>query len=441
MDQPSLRLISPISAAVPDTRLHGAPLTLARTVWVTLFALNVVWFGLAIGPQVATTLHPCVALTCTLTPAQAALFHYQGIGLGTVAAYAVGMPALIVVATSILAVLLFWRRSDDWVVLVVGLFLLQNITEFVSGSSLNGVAGPLALSLLVEWADNVIFYAVILLFPDGRFVPRWAWVLLPAWALHTAVGGIMQSYQVPTWLSVTFGFSYPVLIVSAVGVLVYRYRRVSNARQRQQTRWVVFGFVVALVASCLYLIVLPLAVLPFLPPALHGVTVLYHVVGYPLQELALVALPLSFVIAIQRDHLFDVDTLIQRTLVYGSLSLILAALYFSLVLGAQAVSERLSGQGEPAIVLVASTLLIAALANPLRHRLQAIIDRRFYRSKYDAARTLEAFGETLRTETDVRALSQQLLAVVQETMQPVSVSLWLREARKTPLDERAGGSD
>jgi hypothetical protein len=445
MDQSSPVFIPPRSAALPDTRLHGAPLTVARALWVTFFALNLIWFGLAIGPQVATTLHPCLAVTCTLTPTQAALFHHLGIGLGTVAAYYIGLPALIVVAAFIVAALLFWRRSDDWLALMVGLFLFWSLSTFVLGPSDAGVAGPPALSALVGWADGVIFYAVLLLFPDGRFVPRWAWVLLAVAAIQGAAGvltnGMTSTGGMPTWLVLIWGLAFPVGYLSALGVQVYRYRRVSNARQRQQTKWVVFGFAVALIANVLYWIVLGSVVVPLLPPALHGVMVLYPVVAYPLFELALTALPVSFVIAIQRHQLFDVDTLIRRTLVYGSLSLILAALYFSLVLGAQAVTERLSGQSEPAIVLVASTLLIAALVNPVRHRLQALVDRRFYRSKYDAARTLEAFGETLRITTDVRELSQQLLAVVQETMQPVSVSLWLREALTTPRDERTGGSD
>jgi hypothetical protein len=134
-------------------RLHGARLSVARAVWVTLFAFNLVWFALALVSQVATTLHPCVAATCMLSRAQAELFHHLGIGLSTIAAYYIGMSALIVVASLIMALLLFWRRSDDWMALVVGLLLVYRVSSFIAGPSSAGVAGPLALSALLNWAD------------------------------------------------------------------------------------------------------------------------------------------------------------------------------------------------------------------------------------------------------------------------------------------------
>ena len=113
-----------------------------------------------------------------------------------------------------------------------------------------------------------------------------------------------------------------------------------------------------------------------------------------------------------------------------------------MVVGLQSLVTALTRQTNPQpVIIVASTLLIAMLANPLRRQVQAAIDRRFYRAKYDAARTLEGFAGTLRTETNLRELSEQLMAVAQETMRPVSVSLWLQESRKTPVDERLVGSD
>jgi hypothetical protein len=121
--------------------------------------------------------------------------------------------------------------------------------------------------------------------------------------------------------------------------------------------------------------------------------------------------------------------LINRTLVYGTLTVLLAVVYFGLVVGLQAFVHLVTGQAlQSPIVIVASTLAIAALFQPLRHRIQAIIDRRFYRRKYDAARTLEEFSLTLRNELELGQLSEQLLDVVQETMQPTQVSLWLRKS-------------
>ena len=140
---------------------------------------------------------------------------------------------------------------------------------------------------------------------------------------------------------------------------------------------------------------------------------------------ALLYLGLGF--AILRFRLWDIDILINRTLVYLMLTISLALIYFGLVIGLGALVRLFTGQlAQSPVVIVVSTLAIAAFFQPLRRRFQAIIDRRFYRRKYDAAKTLEAFSVTLRTETDLDRLSEQLVAVVEETMQPTHVSIWLR---------------
>jgi hypothetical protein len=129
----------------------------------------------------------------------------------------------------------------------------------------------------------------------------------------------------------------------------------------------------------------------------------------------------------RRRRILDIDVLINRTLVYGSLTATLALVYFGGVTATQAVLQTSTGQERlPQLVIVASTLVIAALFNPLRRRIQSFIDRRFYRRKYDARRTLETFSATLRDETDLTALNEDLVGVVTETMQPAHVSLWLR---------------
>ena len=138
-------------------------------------------------------------------------------------------------------------------------------------------------------------------------------------------------------------------------------------------------------------------------------------------------IPLSIGAAILRYRLFDIDVIINRTLVYGALSVSLALVYFGSVVGLQSVFRALTGE-DSTLAVVASTLAIAALFNPLRHRIQGFIDRRFYRKKYDAAKTLEAFSATLRDETDLDSLSTEMVSVARETMQPSHVSLWLRES-------------
>ena len=142
---------------------------------------------------------------------------------------------------------------------------------------------------------------------------------------------------------------------------------------------------------------------------------------------SLLGIPAAVGIAILRHHLYDIDLLINRTLVYGALTAILAGIYFGGVTATQALFRTLTSQEElPQLVVVASTLLIAALFNPLRRRIQSLIDRGFYRRKYDAAKTLEGFSTKLRDETDLEALRGDLMGVVKETMQPAHVSVWLR---------------
>jgi hypothetical protein len=152
----------------------------------------------------------------------------------------------------------------------------------------------------------------------------------------------------------------------------------------------------------------------------------------------LLAVPLAVGVAILRYRLYDIDRIINRTLVYGSLTAMLALLYFGGVTATQALLRTLTGQEQlPQLVVVASTLVIAALFNPLRRRIQSFIDRSFYRRKYDAATTLEEFSMKLRDETDLDALRSDLVGVVAETMQPAHVSLWLRP-ETTPKGEQTG---
>jgi hypothetical protein len=216
-------------------------------------------------------------------------------------------------------------------------------------------------------------------------------------------------------------------LLCAVGAQIYRYRQVSTLMERQQTKWVVFGFAIGIVGFVLTILLADI----FLPPAILQSQVAAVLFANTIVSGFIFLIPLSIAIAILRSRLFDIDVVINRTLVYGSLSALLAGIYFVCVLAAQSIIQAFTGQANtPSIVIVASTLLVAGLFMPLRRRLQSFIDRRFYRAKYDAQKTLAAFGASLRTETNLDGLTRQLVGVVEETMQPEYVSLWLSPSRQ-----------
>ena len=333
-------------------------------------------------------------------------------------------------------------NAVGWIFLAMG--LLMGVL-FVAGSYAElGLAGPGEPSpgaVFAAWVGSWIFIPaafglpmfLLLLFPTGRFLTRrWR---LAGWFLGCIVtfaalvkalrpGGISRGLQNPFAPGGALGEALDVLdtvtdvlalpaFALAVAGLVVRVRT-SRGIERQQLKW--FTYAAALVAGGLATSILipdgPFADLAFL-------------VGL----LALAGLPIAAGMAILRHRLYDIDVVINRTLVYGSLTATLALLYAGSVVLLQYASRTLTG-GESQLAIVTSTLVIAALFNPLRRRIQKLIDRRFYRRKYDAQKTLSAFSKTLREETDLEALNAELLTVIRETIQPEHVSLWLQKTER-----------
>jgi hypothetical protein len=294
-----------------------------------------------------------------------------------------------------------------------------------------------ALAWLASWAWILYCGCIalsLLLFPNGRPPSRrWRWL---AWlsvfltiagavwvAFSPGVIGNLGSIRNPLGIEgLPSGFKpvqtimLALLFVAALSTLVVRLRR-ARGIERQQIKWPAFTVVVVAGSSFLSDTAISEAIgLRWLEWA-----------GYVIFIPALIGFPISIGIAIVRYRLYDIDILINRTLVYGALSATLALIYFGGVATTQAIFRALTGQQEqPQLAIVISTLLIAALFNPLRRRIQRFIDRRFYRRKYDARKTLEAFSAKLRDETDLDALSDDLVGVVKETMQPSRISLWQR---------------
>ncbi len=410
-----------------ETRLPGRSLLIARAGWVALTLLVLTLNAVAIPRTDALLQAVCQPGTVCITgwtPAEVSQLQQSGLSPGFLAAYEIGWDVVTTLIYTALAALIFWRRSADRMALFCAYMLV-----LFGGATYTSLLDLGLRTLAPAWywlvgglelLGQVCVPTFFLLFPSGRFVPRWTqWgvlvvVLYEGWYVFFTNAYVGKG-------SPLFSLSFAVLILGLVGLQVYRYRRVSTFRERQQTRWVVFGLAVALGGFALFLISVSL----FLPIEVRNSPVAGALIPTTVGDGLLLFIPISIAIAILRSQLYDIDTIINKALVYGLLTALLAAVYAGLVLGLQALLGGLLHQTN-AIALVVSTLAIYVLFQPLRHRIQQVIDRRFYRRKYDAARTLAAFSATLRSEVDLSQLSEQLVASVQETMQPVHVSLWLR---------------
>jgi hypothetical protein len=406
--------------------LQGHWLVLSRVVWVTIAVLTMGVSLSSIPSEFERLQSPCTdTVSCSwflrLTAENARELGETGLSVTFFAAYFVALEVAFTVVPLAIGTTIFWRRSEDRMAFLLSLALLT----YGFATSITFPYHLLELSLIWKWsaaAVTSIGFAAALLcfytFPDGRFVPRWSrWLALVS--IGVSVPGIFFPYSLLSW------WRYPLLsaLISAilvggvVSVQVYRYKRVSDAAQRQQTKWVVLGMVAGMGGYCLL----------FLLTLVLESGVLASLVGNTAGLLLLLLLPIFIAVAILRYRLYDIDVFINRTLVYGVLTVTLALVYFGGVATTQTIFRALTDQQEqPQIAVVVSTLVIAALFNPLRRRIQAFIDRRFYRRKYDAAKTLEALSARRRDETDLDALCDDLTSVVRETMQPAHVSLWLR---------------
>jgi hypothetical protein len=406
-------------ASRPTSTLRRRWLLLARAAWVAVAFVALGSFVISVPARYAQLANPTAGVRAALAE--------MGLSAGGYALYNVTLDAVFVSVFAVVAIVIFWRRSDDPMALLVATMLvvwgpLNGLFVLTPGAT-EGMYPALQATLgsLVTFIGYVAWMLFFYLFPSGRFVPRWTLWL----ALIYGVGFF------GLWNFTTFGPpSLPPLLFNAAVLVVwgsfpmaqlYRYVYVSDRIQRQQTKWVVFGVAIAIAGALTTIFTVGAAV--DLPSEKVGAKMLSML----LMDSFGLLIPLSLGVAVLRARLFDIDVVINRTLVYGSLTVMLALVYLGGVATTQALFRTLTGQEQqPQLAIVISTLVIAALFNPLRHRIQSFIDRRFYRRKYDAAKTLEGFSLKLRDETDLAALSDNLVGVVRETMQPAHVSLWLR---------------
>jgi hypothetical protein len=415
------------------SRLAGRRLLAARIAWLTVAALAL---GLVVGTLPAFMREASAVATpesrtfSQLTQAELRALETLGLSARAYAFYVLAWTVAPLFIYILLASLIFQRRADDPVAFWMSLTLvgigaampyLGGITDF----------GPAWQTVVyfVRALGVLLLLALFFGFPDGRLVPRWAHFILGAWAVWmvlwliqpTAPWGLLDATGAltgPGLLGMLFGFG------AGISAQVFRYRRLSTPLQRQQAKVFAFGF-----GMTFFLYIL--AVSPyFLFPGVRAPGwpyLLYGLVYVPLlTRLAFTCIPLIIGFAVLRYRLWDIDLIIRRTLIYGAVTSTLVAIYAGTVVTLQPLLAAVTGQQRSQLSTVISTLFIAALFNPLRGGLQRLIDRRFYRRKYDAGRALSAFNSTVTEEVDVHRLTERLVEVIGETLQPAHVSLWLR---------------
>jgi hypothetical protein len=406
-----------------ETRLHGRWLILARVVWVAVVVLALGLFIASIPTTFASLHMLCTDASCSnggqLTADSVRELQALGLSMDFYATYIVVFIIVFTFGYFAVGAMLIWRKSDNRMALFASLTLVTFPMAFTEVLATLPASWWLPVQF-VGFLGSICIVLFFYLFPNGQFVPRWMrWLsigVIVYWGAKNffPFSPLNPFTRFPTLNDLTFLGFVGTMVVGQI----YRYRRVSSLLQRQQTKWVVFGMSVAI--GCYVGLSFLYGTFSF-PPKGPLADLIIFTATYSLMLL----IPLSIAFAILRSRLWDIDILINRTLVYGTLTGTLALVYVGLVIGLQALLRGIINQGS-GVAIVISTLLIYFLFQPLRRRIQRIIDRRFYRSKYDAAKTVAAFSATLRQEVDLEQLREHLLAVVQETMQPAHVSLWLR---------------
>jgi hypothetical protein len=417
-------------ASERDRRGRVNWLAVARRAWLVAALLLAANFIASIPPYYSALRTLCKpplsflnnCMTWQLLPSNIGALEHLHISLDTYALYTLLVNVITSLCFWAAGCLIFWRKSKEWLGLSVSLVLIllgaSGVTDSLQGDFLSNDS-PLILTIpvlifnIVQWPALGLF---LITFPTGRFMPRWSWLIVLLWIIQFGY------FWLTTFLP-AFEIGLPVIVLltygSTLGIQIYRYIWRYSVAQRQQVKWFLFVVLAGLVISVIY------NGLSSLVAPLNAPDSWFKLLDGTFTALFFLSVPLGIGISIFRYRLWDIDIIINRALVYGTLTVSLGLVYAGLIIGLQALSGGIIKQNND-VAIVISTLIIATLFHPLRRRIQAIIDRRFYRSKYDAARTLAAFSARLRGEVDLAQLREQLLDVVVETMQPAHVSLWLR---------------
>jgi hypothetical protein len=405
------------SSHVP-LRLEGRWLFLARLMWVVVLLLAVGKTAIGMPSYSAEINSICTAsreecrTSKSLNPQQAQGLGSAGVSLTAYAGLRMAWKVINSIVWGGLGLAIFLLQPRDWMAFIASAMMIVFISSGYDSSILLAYPSLGTAAELIFDLGNILLFLFIGLFPNGRFSPRWMrwyWLAIVLWVIFPSPAG--DVYITILWLSFLLLGSYS---------LVYRYRNESSAVERQQTKLFVFGF-----AAFAGTIMAGAALSAMLLEIGIGQLLVEHF----LFDAAGLLIPMSIGFSILRYRLWDIDLIIRRTLVYTLLTASMALVYMGAVTLLQSLFQSVSGQSST-IAIVLSTLAIAALFNPLRNRIQAFIDRRFYRQKYNAEQALEQFASLARSETDLDMLTGQLVHMVKETVQPEQVRLWLTSKSK-----------
>jgi signal transduction histidine kinase len=412
----------------PDTGLCGRRLILARVVWVAVVTLIVTLF-LATLPAYYTLLQTvCTGATCAIwqpTPDSALALQKLGLSVSAYAAFILALTLALRFVCFTLGAVIFWRRSDDWMALLVALAVVATVTEYdsVNGTGMNSAWGVLAMVLGV--LGTGLYILVLALFPDGRFVPRWTRWLLPCWAVSGMVYLFFRDASFATLV-------YYLVSQAALGLLfiaqVYRYRHAYSPLQRQQGKWILFG------GSVVLIIIVGLTLPPFLFPALGHAGSFYQLVNGPAFLVILIIVPLCFGVAILRFGFLDIDIIIRRTLLYGMLTACVVALYVLVVVG---LGTLLQTKGNLGLSLLA-TGLIAVLIQPLHTRLQRAVNHLLYGERDEPYTVISHLGQRLEATLAPEAVLPTIVETVTQALKLPYAAISLKQDGEDVMTASSG---
>jgi len=403
---------------------------LSRASWVFVALAYLIFFLLDLQLDYAQLLPPCEGADCNylaLSQAEIDVLEAWGLSSTTYALILNGATVLGVAACWLLGGLILWRQGNTrigWAVsltlVIIPIALISDVDNVVTH-----YPNLLIPSTLLSAVGTFVMLGFLYLLPSGRFYPHWAYIpfiitFITFELLSAGFNGFIPLSGVVEQLGALLLVS---LLLLAGVFQILRYRRESTHSERQQTKWILLGMLLLIINFPIWFLAFgDVVAIP------AGVSrLLASMGGWLTNMLFTISLPLTMAIAIMRYRLWDIDLVVRRTLQYGLLTGLLALTYFSGIVILQNILSPLTGSGNSPIVIVITTLGIAALFNPLRRRVQDFIDRRFYRRKYDAEKALHGFATIARDEVDVDRLSIALLSVIEETTQPEHISLWIKQ--------------